>query len=470
VIRRFSTNFALLSMLVDGALVALCVWLAVVLRPMLSSLPGVAQIASPISLPRPLYVWFPLLWIAVSALLSVYDGRRYLRAVDEFTIVTAATLLWAGAAAGILYLSYRDVSRFLFIFFVLLVYIACVGWRVLARAYFRRARSTAEPARRVVIVGSGPLGQRVHAQLERSDVENLLVIGFVDDRGEAATPGVRLLGGFEALRDIVRTRQVSDLVVALPHSAYERLGELVQALEDVPVRVWVALGFFDLALYRTGIEDFEGIPMLDLRAAAIDDYQRMVKRALDFCLAILLLAASFPVMALAALLILLDDGLPVLFRQDRIGENGRVFKMIKFRTMVRNAESIGTLANGPASNDSLVHKSRSDPRVTRIGKLLRRLSIDELPQFLNVIRGEMSIVGPRPELPNLVSGYQPWQRKRFAVPPGITGWWQIQGRSDRPMHLHTEDDLYYIQHYSVWLDIEILIRTAWAVLLGRGAY
>lgn len=469
-VRRFSTNFALLSMLVDGSLVALCVWLAVALRPVLSSLPGVAEIEGPISLPRPLFAWFPLLWVAVSALLSVYDGRRYLRAVDEFTIVTAATLLWAGTAAGILYLSYRDVSRFLFVLFVLLVYVACVGWRVLARAYFRRARSSAEPARRVVIVGSGPLGQRVHDQLERSDVEDLSVLGFVDDPAQAPARGVALLGGFEELRGIVRTRQVSDIVVALPHSAYEMLSALVRALEDVPVRVWVALGFFDLALYRTGIEDFEGIPMLDLRAAAIDDYQRMVKRALDFCLAILMLAASLPLMALAALLILLDDGLPVLFLQNRMGENGRIFQMIKFRTMVRNAELMGPMGHGPASSDAPLQKGPSDPRVTRIGKLLRRLSIDELPQFINVIRGEMSIVGPRPELPSLVESYQPWQRKRFAVPPGITGWWQIQGRSDRPMHLHTEDDLYYIRHYSVWLDIEILIRTAWAVLLGRGAY
>jgi len=118
----------------------------------------------------------------------------------------------------------------------------------------------------------------------------------------------------------------------------------------------------------------------------------------------------------------------------------------------------------------LIHKIENDPRVTRSGRFLRRSSLDELPQFLNVLRGEMSLVGPRPEMPYLVDKYQPWQRKRFTVPPGITGWWQVSGRSDKPMHLNVEDDLYYISNYSVFLDIQILMRTLWIVLVGKGAY
>jgi len=175
-------------------------------------------------------------------------------------------------------------------------------------------------------------------------------------------------------------------------------------------------------------------------------------------------------MGIIALVILVDDGPPVLFRQKRVGENGRLFAMYKFRSMVKNAEQLQSQVQQKDENGNIVHKRRDDPRVTRVGRLLRRLSLDELPQFFNVLRGTLSLVGPRPELPYLVEKYQPWQRKRFAVPQGMTGWWQIHGRSDKPMHLHTEDDLFYVQNYSIWLDIQILIRTFWIVLRGKGAY
>jgi lipopolysaccharide/colanic/teichoic acid biosynthesis glycosyltransferase len=119
---------------------------------------------------------------------------------------------------------------------------------------------------------------------------------------------------------------------------------------------------------------------------------------------------------------------------------------------------------------NIIHKQRGDPRVTRLGKILRRLSLDEIPQVFNVFRGEMSLVGPRPELPYLVQNYQHWQRRRLSVPPGITGWWQVNGRSDRVMHLHTEDDIYYVENYSIWLDLQIIIRTVWAVIVGKGSF
>jgi lipopolysaccharide/colanic/teichoic acid biosynthesis glycosyltransferase len=153
-----------------------------------------------------------------------------------------------------------------------------------------------------------------------------------------------------------------------------------------------------------------------------------------------------------------------------VGENGRVFEMLKFRTMVRNAEELQSQVEKLDTHGNLIHKSKDDPRVTRVGRLLRRLSLDELPQLFNILAGTMSVVGPRPEMTYLVEKYQPWQRKRFAVPPGLTGWWQVNGRSDRPMHLNTEDDLYYIQNYSIWLDLQIIVRTIWVVLVGKGSY
>ena len=326
---------------------------------------------------------------------------------------------------------------------------------MIARLYFRLNKDRLNTRRQVLVVGVGTLGQKVGEQIRDRQTENLSLVGYVNDGYQPVDTSILSLGDNHAIRKIVIQYEVTDVVIALPHSAYHQLGDIVQSLEDMPVRIWIALGFFDLALYRTAIEDFTGIPMLDLRASAIDDYQLLVKRGFDLALSLLLSLLALPLMGLIALLILLDDGRPVLFKQTRVGENGRLFEMFKFRTMVRHAEQLQAQVTRHDKAGNEIHKSRHDPRVTRIGALLRRFSLDELPQFLNVLRGDMSLVGPRPELPHLVEKYEAWQRKR---------------RSERPMHLNTEDDLYYIQNYSVALDLQIILKTIWVVLIGRGSF
>ena len=467
-LRRFSINFALLSMALDALTVAFCLWLATVIRPSLNRFEMFVDIPAPVCLPPALYILFPLIWLTIFLSFSIYDGRKHLRALDEFSALSLALLIASVSAAGILYFSYRQVSRALFLLFAILVYLLCSSWRMMMRVYFR-AQPPAQPwNRRIVVVGAGSLGQKVRDQLRASEQPGLSFHGFVDDLDANNNPP--LLGTLDDIRAVFKEYAITDVVIALPHSAYHQMGEIVRRLEDQPVRVWVALGFFDLALYKTDIEDFAGIPMLDLRASAMDDYQRMVKRAFDVTLGSFALLLALPLLALSALTVYLDDGLPVLFKQTRVGENGRLFEMLKFRTMLRDAEKLQGQVMTRDVDGNLIHKSKDDPRVTRTGKFLRRFSLDELPQLFNILRGEMSLVGPRPELPALVEKYQPWQRKRFAVPPGITGWWQVNGRSDRPMHLHTEDDLYYITNYSLWLDILIITRTVWVVIFGRGAY
>jgi exopolysaccharide biosynthesis polyprenyl glycosylphosphotransferase len=230
--------------------------------------------------------------------------------------------------------------------------------------------------------------------------------------------------------------------------------------------------YFSLALYRASVDDFGGIPMINLRDPALNDVQRLVKRIFDLVVGGITFLLLLPFLALIGLLIKLDSKGPVIFRQERAGENGRTFNMFKFRTMVPNADSQREQVTeiNPQNGRILFKKRRDDPRITRVGRFLRRTSLDELPQLFNVLLGDMSLVGPRPELPWLVDQYEPWQRKRFAVPQGMTGWWQVNGRSDKPLHLHTEDDLYYVQNYSIWMDIYILLKTPWVVLRGKGAY
>ena len=264
--------------------------------------------------------------------------------------------------------------------------------------------------------------------------------------------------------------EIDDVIIALPARAFDKVNQLVSELHDLPVKVWIIPDYFHLALHKAVFEEFAGIPMLDLRAPALNEYQRTIKRVFDIGIITLLSPIILILIAIISVAIWLEDRGSILFRQLRVGENGRLFEMLKFRTMVPNAEHLRHMVEKRDDLGHLLHKSPDDPRVTNVGRFLRRTSLDELPQIFNVLKGEMSLVGPRPELPFLVENYEPWQRKRFAVPQGLTGWWQVNGRSDKPMHLYTEEDLYYVQHYSVLLDLSILFRTIGAVLRGKGAF
>ena len=211
--------------------------------------------------------------------------------------------------------------------------------------------------------------------------------------------------------------------------------------------------------------DATGHPESPLRGS-----QRLIKRLFDLIAGTLVTALALPAMGMVALMIKLDSPGPVLLRQKRVGEGGRIFSMFKFRSMIAGAEDTQEEINLTEGQGSIFHKSRSDPRVTRTGRFIRRFNLDELPQLLNVIMGDMSLVGPRPELPWLVERYEPWQYRRLLVPQGMTGWWQVNGRSNKPMHVHPELDLYYIEHYSLLLDLKILWRTIGVVLSGDGAF
>lgn len=468
-LRRFSINFAIFSMFLDFVCVVSSLSLSYTIRPWLNSLSFIRPIPDTIDWPYALFILFPIFSVGIFSIFSIYDGRKNWRVVDEFAILSVATFISSICLAGILYLTYREVSRAAFIVFVFISYVLYLTWRCIARFAFRMQKYLPDSVRRIVIVGAGSLGQSVRKQLEETPTNHL--VGFVDDEEDQYKQnGLTLLGKVSDLDVVIEKYNISDVIMALPHSMYQMMYSAVNRISEAPVKVWVALGFFDLALYKTGIEDFAGIPMIDLRAPALSEYQRFIKRIFDVVFAILMLIPALPIMAIIALTIVLGSGRPVFFCQKRIGENGRLFDVYKFRTMVKDAENLRDHVERIDGEGNVIHKTGDDPRITRVGRILRRLSLDELPQLVNVLAGTMSIVGPRPELPHLVEKYQSWQRKRFAVPPGITGWWQVNGRSDRIMHLHTEDDLYYINNYSLWLDFLILLRTVWTVILGKGAY
>jgi exopolysaccharide biosynthesis polyprenyl glycosylphosphotransferase len=260
------------------------------------------------------------------------------------------------------------------------------------------------------------------------------------------------------------------VVISPAHAENEHIAKAINYLSTLPVKIHVVSKQSQLQSYRPLVRQFEGLVFLTLRHPVQTFYQRMAKRALDLIAASIMLLLILPVMGAIAIAIRLDSEGPILFKQQRIGEKGRPFAMLKFRSMVVNAEALRAHVIEQDSNGNIIHKKPNDPRVTRIGSILRRTSLDELPQLFNVLKGDMSLVGPRPEMPWLVKDYQPWQRQRFTVPQGSTGWWQVTGRSEKPMHLSTDDDLFYINHYSFWLDLKILLLTIPALVNGKGAF
>ncbi len=424
-------------------------------------------------IPVPYWVLVAVLWWIVFMLVSVYDPERNLKAVDEFQHVMVAAFFASLTLAGVLYLTRRDLSRWLFVLFLALDWALLVGWRVVARVVYRHAKSYPR-RRRVLIVGAGEVGVRVAHAIELYAWSGMEIVGYLDD-DEAkigqTLEGVRVLGTLDQADTIVAEQGVREIVIALPMSAHQRLTDLVTRLSELPVNIKVVPDYSQLVFLRTTLEVFGGELLIGLKEPVIGPVDRFIKRAFDVVVASILLVVLSPIMVGIAVAVRLSSPGPALYRSQRAGEGGRLFAMLKFRTMYLGADrDEEALISETEQGDLVFDKRQDDPRVTPIGQFLRRYSLDELPQFLNVLRGDMSLVGPRPELPSLVKHYQSWQTKRFAVPQGITGWWQISGRSSKAKQMHVEDDLYYIRNYSILLDVKILLRTLGAVIRGEGAF
>lgn len=467
-LRQPSVNSAIISMAVDIALTLLALFLAAILRPFLPLIPFFRPLPA-VSFPPILYVAVAVLWGMTFLVIATYDPRRRHRVSDELQSVTLGTGLAALLFAGLLYLTFRNLSRGLFILFVFIDLVFLIGWRLAVRVVYK-LRGVQPGTSRVLIVGAGRVGRHVGHMLREHGWMGLDLVGYLGEERALINGFGPMLGKVGDVRSVVEEKGIDDVVIALPQEAYGEINKLVLTLHDLPVNVRFMPDYFSLSLYRASVDNFGGLPMINLRDPALNEVQRLVKRLFDLAIGGLLTLTALPAMTVIAVAIKMDSPGPILFRQRRVGENGRIFEMLKFRSMVVGAEKMQERVNHVNGDGDLIHKTPDDPRTTRIGRFLRRTSLDELPQLLNVLKGEMSLVGPRPEMPWLVEKYEPWQHRRFSVPQGITGWWQINGRSSRPMHLHTEDDLFYVQNYSLLMDMYILLKTPFVVLRGKGAY
>lgn len=458
----------LILMAGDMLTVGLALFLASWFRPQLGI--GYPLTPADTNLAWPIYIMVIAVWGVSFLMMNVYNLQKNLRLVDEWQRLVAAHTASALAFAGALYFSFREVSRLQTLSFALLSLLLLLSFRATFRLFLHLFGDRRYGTRRVLIVGAGAVGRDVANMVARHYWTGLRLVGFVDDNPEANTLQFPHFGSLDQMIEVVQAQRINEVIFALPRHAHLKLANLVVALQSLKVNVRVVPDFFDLVFLRSTVEDVGDMPLVTLREPILDPLQRFIKRIFDLITASLGFIITLPLMIVIAIVIKLDSPGPVIFKQQRVGENGRLFKMYKFRTMYHNAPALSEAMLQTLIDGQLIHKLYDDPRVTRVGRFLRRTSLDELPQFVNILKGDMSLVGPRPELPWLVDKYEPWQRKRFEVPQGLTGWWQINGRADKPMHLHTEDDLYYIKNYSLWLDIQILWRTIKAVIERRGAY
>lgn len=405
---------------------------------------------------------------------GLYDQRRTASWLDSVYLIFSGTVV--GVAALIVwYFSSRPlaVSRLMLLYAAVIIVVLISLSRVVEGALRHSLHRRGIATDRLLIVGAGEVGRAIMGNMVAQPELGYQVIGYVDDDPEKAG-GV--IGRFPSLGVVAETPRVlreyriDDVIVALPWYARDNIHMVLEACETLGVRTRLVPDLFQMRLNQLHIDTINGIPLIGVRDTNIRGWNRAVKRGLDVALASLAVLVTSPVMALVAAAIKLDSPGPVLYRQTRVGINGHQFTVYKFRSMRANADKELIRLQNQNEASGPLFKMRDDPRRTRVGRFLRRTSLDELPQLFNVLLGDMSLVGPRPPVPNEVEQYDDWHRRRLEVAPGLTGLWQVSGRSNLTFDEMVMLDLYYAENWSLGLDMKILLRTIPTVLLGEGAY
>ncbi|MBC7249971.1 MAG: undecaprenyl-phosphate glucose phosphotransferase [Anaerolineae bacterium] len=370
---------------------------------------------------------------------------------------------------------YPDISRsrLIFLYATVLIVVLLSISRLLLRAVLGYLRKRGIGVNRVLIVGAGKVGRTVMRTIVARPSLGYEIVGFVDDNPDKGSTDIgrfKALGPVANLARIIQEEDIDEVIITLPWMYHRKIVRIMSECQREQVRARLVPDLFQMTLSQVDVDDLGGVPLVGIKEIAIPRWKLAAKRAFDFSVALLGLLLCAPLFLLIALAIRLDSPGPVLFKQVRVGKGGREFVLYKFRTMRVGAEEEQAALRELNEASGPLFKIRDDPRLTRVGKLLRRISLDELPQLYNVLRGEMSLIGPRPPLPSEVAEYLPWQLQRLEVSPGMTGLWQVSGRSELTFDEMCLLDIYYIENWSVALDAEILLRTLPKVLLGDGAY
>jgi exopolysaccharide biosynthesis polyprenyl glycosylphosphotransferase len=412
-------------------------------------------------------------WLATFAVYDLYDRRKIAAASTEARRLMHAAVVSVVAVVFVAFFLDLNISRtwlaFIAVSCSLFAGIGRVGMRQLVAVLHARGVLRTDS----IVVGTNREGRTIARSLSRERSLGYNVIGFVDVNNTASTPeidGRQVLGDISDIVDLVASNEIATVIVAGSALGNTELEELDRALQPLDVDVRVSPGLTHMAATRITVNAIDGVALLTLERNEFSRRQVAAKRAFDFVGALLISVVAMPLVLGIALAIRVTSGKQVIFTQERVGAAGKLYRMYKFRTMVRNAEALRTqLADGNQA-DGLLFKMREDPRVTWLGRKLRPLGLDELPQLLNVLKGEMSLVGPRPALQDEVEQYDDRLRERLRVKPGLTGLWQIKGRHELSFDDYARYDLFYVENWSLGLDLYVMASTLPALLRRRGSY
>lgn len=425
------------------------------------------------------YIPYTLVYIAW--LFVHYRGARLYRVVrgrswleEVYIILNGVTNATVLIMAISFFLQPEAFSRLMLVYIAAFTVVLLASSRIVLRMVQARLRSKGIGIHRVLIVGAGEVGQSVLRTMIARKELGYRPVGYLDDdpeRGSVDLGRVRGLGKTNNLAHVVKQQEVDLVVITLRWQHHERIVELVRIAQKAGADVRVVPDVFQLNMKQVQVETLNGIPLLGVNSgAAFPTTNRVLKRAVDLTLIALFAPFWMLLFGVVALAIYIDDKGPIFYKQRRVGENGREFDMVKFRSMIKNADKYQQKLVQEHQLDARHPKIPDDPRITRVGRFIRRSSLDELPNLLNVLMGHMSLVGPRPPTPDEVALYEPWHRQRLKIMPGITGLWQISGRSDVPFDEMCLLDIYYIENWSIKLDLQILMLTLPRVMLRHGAY
>ena len=411
------------------------------------------------------------LWIVVFHVSGLYGARSQRALVTEYARVARALTAGGLLMIFVIFAAKLDyISRPLILLFLVLNF----GFVIVGRALVRAAVLDTSTRRRVLIAGGHDEVLAAVAQVVAHRGWGLEIVGLVSD-GTWTTNGgsYPVLGGYESIPSIVQQGEIVDEVLVVPASRrlddLKTLEPLFLQLEELGVVTRLVVNFLPQALSRVSFDELGGTPILTFSTAPRDELLLFVRRAIDVLVSSIALVILSPLLVAIALAIKATSRGPVLFKQVRCGLYGRPFTFLKFRSMRLEAETLKPTLAPYNEMDGPAFKMRNDPRVTAVGRFLRRTSLDELPQLWNILKGSMSFVGPRPSVIEEVRQYEPWQRRRLSMQPGLTCLWQISGRNDLTFDEWMRLDLEYIDNWSLWLDVKIALKTIPAVLLGRGA-